>query len=74
MVFSFVLCVALLRSQGDFPLDVWAFLLTEGVAFENPYPNPARDWLPEKSWGAIVRLSGISGEVTKLTTKLLTNW
>lgn len=39
--------------------DVWRFLLTGGVALENPNPNPAPEWLTEKSWGEIVRASNL---------------
>ena len=38
---------------------MWRFLLTGGVALENPYPNPAPEWLSDKSWSEIVRISDI---------------
>ena len=37
----------------------WRFLLTGGVALENPFPNPASDWLTDKSWSEIVRASDV---------------
>jgi len=42
---------------------VWRFLLTGGVALENPHPNPAPDWMTDKSWSEIVR----SSELPRLT-------
>ena len=39
--------------------DVWRFLLTGGVALDNPYPNPASDWMTDKSWSEIVRASDL---------------
>ncbi|XP_061175178.1 dynein axonemal heavy chain 3-like [Saccostrea echinata] len=67
LLFSFVLCIGILKGQVFFPCgsllrvdeDVWRFLLTGGVALENPHPNPAPEWLTEKSWGEIVRASNL---------------
>ncbi len=38
---------------------MWRFLLTGGVALENPHPNPFPHWLSEKSWGEVVRASDL---------------
>lgn len=40
---------------------MWNFLLTGGVALENPHPNPAPEWLTDKSWSEIVRASHLKG-------------
>ena len=44
-------------SRNKIDDQVWRFLLTGGVALENPYPNPCPDWLIDKSWSEIVRAS-----------------
>ncbi|KAL8573170.1 Dynein heavy chain 3, axonemal [Nucella lapillus] len=60
LLFSFILCVGILKGQGRIEEEVWRFLLTGGVALENPHPNPAPDWLGDKSWGEIVRANNLS--------------
>ncbi|XP_029639148.1 dynein heavy chain 3, axonemal-like isoform X2 [Octopus sinensis] len=59
LLFSFILCVELMKGAGNVDEDVWRFLLTGGVALDNPYPNPAPEWLTEKSWAEIVRASNL---------------
>ncbi|XP_046326217.1 dynein axonemal heavy chain 3-like [Haliotis rufescens] len=59
LLFSFVLCIGIMRGQGRIMEEVWRFLLTGGVALENPYPNPAPGWLTEKSWAEIVRAGSL---------------
>lgn len=61
LVFSFVLCIVILKSKGEIREDIWNFLLTGGVALDNFIPNPASDWLSDKSWTEIVRLSKLPG-------------
>ncbi|XP_023310238.1 dynein heavy chain 3, axonemal [Anoplophora glabripennis] len=61
LIFSFVLTVGILRYQGGIDEEVWNFLLTGGIALENPYPNPSPEWLADKSWSEIVRASNLKG-------------
>lgn len=43
--------------RGEVDDQEWKFLLTGGVALENPFANPASAWLMDKSWAEIVRAS-----------------
>ena len=65
LLFSFILCIGLLKMKGEIEEDSWRFLLTGGVALENPNPNPFPQWLSDKSWGEVVRASEL---------KSLTGW
>ncbi|XP_055958183.1 dynein axonemal heavy chain 3 [Patella vulgata] len=59
LLFSFLLCIGLEKGRGDIDDQDWRFLLTGGVALENPFPNPAASWLADKSWAEIVRASSL---------------
>ncbi|KAJ3297193.1 Dynein heavy chain 3, axonemal [Borealophlyctis nickersoniae] len=60
LLFSFLLCIGLMRGRNEIDGEEWMFLLTGGVLMEpNPPPNPAPEWLSEKSWGEVLRLSGL---------------
>lgn len=61
LIFSLLLSVGIYRYQGKIDEEAWTFLLTGGVALENPFPNPAPEWLSEKSWSEIVRATNING-------------
>ena len=50
-----VTAACLCRNEVDD--HVWRFLLTGGVALENPHPNPASEWMTDRSWSEIVRAS-----------------
>ncbi|XP_074137054.1 dynein axonemal heavy chain 3 isoform X2 [Sminthopsis crassicaudata] len=57
LLFSLLLTIGIMKGKGKIDDEVWRFLLTGGVALDNPYPNPAPEWLSEKSWAEIVRAS-----------------
>ncbi|KAM4725109.1 LOW QUALITY PROTEIN: dynein axonemal heavy chain 3-like [Anableps anableps] len=57
LLFSLLLTVGILQGKGQVDDEVWRFLLTGGIALDNPYPNPASEWLSDKSWSEIVRAS-----------------
>ncbi|XP_066246402.1 dynein axonemal heavy chain 3 [Euwallacea similis] len=76
LIFSFVLTVGILKSHGQIDEDVWAFLVTRGVVLDNPYPNPAPEWLSDKSWSEIVRVSLLTGMngFKESVTKNINKW
>ncbi|KAJ3193186.1 Dynein heavy chain 7, axonemal [Irineochytrium annulatum] len=58
LVFSFMLCIAILKGNNEIDADEWRFLLTGGIGFGEPeFPNPDSSWLTEKSWIDISLLS-----------------
>ncbi|XP_042293782.1 dynein axonemal heavy chain 3 [Sceloporus undulatus] len=59
LLFSLLLTVGIMKGKDEIDDEVWRFLLTGGVALDNPYPNPAPEWLSDKSWAEIVRASGL---------------
>ncbi|GBG33042.1 Dynein heavy chain 7, axonemal [Hondaea fermentalgiana] len=59
LLFSFLLCVRILFGRNEINGQEWLFLLTGGVATDNPYPNPCPEWLGEKGWGEICRLADL---------------
>ncbi|XP_032823200.2 dynein axonemal heavy chain 3 [Petromyzon marinus] len=60
LLFSLLLTIGLLKGRGEVDEDTWRFLLTGGVALENPHPNPAPEWLSDKSWSEVVRASSLA--------------
>ena len=59
LLFSFLLCVGLMKGNNELDMDEWMFLLTGGVALDTPPANPSPDWLNEKTWGEVYRLSSL---------------
>ncbi|XP_014215495.1 dynein heavy chain 3, axonemal [Copidosoma floridanum] len=61
LIFSLILCVGILRGKDDLEEEQWIFLLTGGVALDNPYPNPDPSWLSDKAWSEVARSSSLKG-------------
>ncbi|KAJ8047551.1 Dynein heavy chain 3, axonemal [Holothuria leucospilota] len=57
LLYAFLLCIGIAKGRKEIDENEWKFLLTGGIALENPFPNPAPEWLPDKSWAEIVRVS-----------------
>ncbi|NXW95358.1 DYH3 protein, partial [Alopecoenas beccarii] len=60
LLFSFLLTIGIMKGKDQIDDEVWRFLLTGGVALDNPHPNPAPDWLSDKSWAELVRASSLT--------------
>ncbi|XP_053550231.1 dynein axonemal heavy chain 3 [Bombina bombina] len=59
LLFSLLLTIGIMKGEDKINDEIWRFLLTGGVALDNPYPNPAPGWLSDKSWAEIVRASNL---------------
>lgn len=57
LLFSFLMCIAIMKNEGKIDPDEWRFLLTGGVSVDTtPYPNPT-SWVTETSWAEIVNMT-----------------
>ncbi|KAJ7552701.1 hypothetical protein O6H91_06G065600 [Diphasiastrum complanatum] len=57
LLFSCLLAYRILDMKGEITVQEWMFFLTGGMASSPELKNPAPDWLQDKSWGELSRLS-----------------
>lgn len=58
LVFSFLLCSAIMKSEGDMDADEWRFLLIGGVGISNSnIENPDPSWITDKMWNDLNKVS-----------------
>lgn len=56
LMFSFIMCIKIMMSINEIVYEDYLFLITGGVATENPLKKPV-EWLPDKSWDEMCRLN-----------------
>lgn len=59
-IFSFLLCVSLMKDKGELSNEEWNFFLTTGLLDVPMPPNPAPSWLQDKVWATIGRATSLS--------------
>lgn len=57
MLFSFTVCIKIMQGQKLIDPDEWRFFLSGSSGSAVPSPNPSRDWITERVWGAITLLA-----------------
>ncbi|TPX70976.1 hypothetical protein CcCBS67573_g06369 [Chytriomyces confervae] len=62
LVFSFMLCISILKGNNEIDSDEWRFLITGGIGIGDlTLPNPDPTWMTEKSWADVCLLSTLAG-------------
>ncbi|KAJ3210279.1 Dynein heavy chain 7, axonemal [Dinochytrium kinnereticum] len=61
LLFSFLLCIAILRSRSELDDSELQFLITGGIGLgANALPNPDPTWLSDKAWNELCKLSDLT--------------
>jgi dynein heavy chain len=59
LLFSFLLCVRILMNEDKIDMDEWRYLISGGTSAPKKLPNPASDWLSERSWSELLTLASL---------------
>ncbi|KAK0056678.1 dynein heavy chain 1 axonemal-like isoform X1 [Biomphalaria pfeifferi] len=59
LLFAFLLCVRIQTHQGIIDLNEWRLLLAGGTVKPKELPNPAPEWISERSWNEILTLPSL---------------
>eukprot|EP00929_Paragymnodinium_shiwhaense_P104537 TRINITY_DN6904_c0_g1_i1.p1 TRINITY_DN6904_c0_g1~~TRINITY_DN6904_c0_g1_i1.p1 ORF type:complete len:2672 (+),score=812.80 TRINITY_DN6904_c0_g1_i1:23-8017(+) len=71
-LFSFLLCMRLLLATDLAEMGDYRFLMTGGISLEDPPEKPA-EWLPERAWQELFRLSKIHDRYKDFHLKVADN-
>ncbi|OQS06495.1 dynein heavy chain [Thraustotheca clavata] len=68
LMFSFLLTISIMQGRNEIDASEWYFFLTGGMAVsDTPPSNPAQEWLADKQWNELVRLSNLPAFPTLAT-------
>lgn len=71
LVLSLIIyAVLLFRAKNEMDMNEFMFFLTGGVGLENKLKNPAPQWLSDRSWDEICRMSDMKSFSGKERTLL----
>nr|WAW84827.1 axonemal dynein heavy chain 1 [Halisarca dujardinii] len=60
LLFSFLLCVRILMNDNKIDMNEWRYLISGGTVASKKLPNPASDWLSDRSWSEVLTLAALS--------------
>ncbi|XP_048258404.1 dynein axonemal heavy chain 1-like isoform X3 [Haliotis rufescens] len=56
LLFAFLLCARIKMHDGSINMDEWRFLIAGGTVKPEELPNPAPEWISDRSWQDILTL------------------
>jgi len=65
LLFSFLLAMRVQIEFGEVQMEDYRFLMTGGISLDEPPPRPA-DWIPDRFWSELFRLSRLSDKYEPL--------